>query len=244
MSRAAQIYTFTLAANASQVILNENGFYKILSATGTVRVNRESGTSLATMIAGYGESEEFKRLTVTDTSGAQNTVTVLVADRSFVDSRVYGEVSVIDGAKARTLNNSAQMSSVGLGAVAGQYATHQLWNPAGSGKNVIIEAYSVSCQSASLVYVGFYNTQLTALTNVSSKLNPGVNGVAVRKYDQSVTLIAALTVLKAYYVPALGTVTDRFTSPLILPPNTGMILSNRSIGLDLQGGFEHYEENI
>ena len=67
----------------------------------------DGGSSLSPLYAGQGQRKEFQRLTVTDKSGAANVVLIIVADDDFIDDRITGEVSVIDGSKARTKTGAA-----------------------------------------------------------------------------------------------------------------------------------------
>lgn len=78
-------YTITLAANASFRMLNQGRLFKLLSATGTVNVESDFGR-LKDLIAGQGlESTDFNYLLLTDTSGATNTIKILIGDENFID---------------------------------------------------------------------------------------------------------------------------------------------------------------
>lgn len=78
-------YTIALTANGSFRMLVAGRFFKIMSATGTVSVQSDFG-KLADLTAGQGmEATDFQYLLLTDTSGATNTVKVLVADENFID---------------------------------------------------------------------------------------------------------------------------------------------------------------
>lgn len=79
-------YTITLAGNASQRLLVQGRFFKIVAETGTVTVLSDFG-KLEDLIVGQGlEKTDFSYLLITDTSGASNTVTLLVGDENFVDA--------------------------------------------------------------------------------------------------------------------------------------------------------------
>src|SRR5207253_5023923 len=81
-------------------------YFKVLSATGTFEVTGDAFGQLGALLPGQGlrlEEGQFTRLTFRDTSGAPNLLYVLVAGDGFIDDRITGEVSVIDGEKARTL---------------------------------------------------------------------------------------------------------------------------------------------
>jgi hypothetical protein len=87
--KSTQLYDFTLAAGGSQVILADANFYKILTATGDLKITRDGGSTVRPMRAGRGEREvEFKSLIVTDISGAPNSGTIVVGDSNFIDDTI------------------------------------------------------------------------------------------------------------------------------------------------------------
>jgi len=87
--KSTQLYDFTLAAGGSQVILADANFYKILTATGDLKITRDGGSTVRPMRAGRGEREvEFKALIVTDISGAPNSGTIVVGDSNFIDDTI------------------------------------------------------------------------------------------------------------------------------------------------------------
>ena len=94
MGRATKVYSVTLAANATYELLVDAGYYKILAATGALNIRRDGGTLLSNLQPGQGERVNFTRLQLQDTSGAQNTVQLVVADDSFVDDRIFGTVTL------------------------------------------------------------------------------------------------------------------------------------------------------
>lgn len=110
-----QIYAVPLTANGSYRLLVAGQYFKILSATGAVRVESEFG-ALSGLIAGYGlEDTPFSYLYITDQSGATNQVSIVVGDEKFVDTRVTGSVTFgplntsFVGAASNVTNASAQV---------------------------------------------------------------------------------------------------------------------------------------
>lgn len=87
-------YTFTIAAFGVYRLQVAGDYFKILSATGIVKVNSPDWGELRALTVGQGlENAEFSDLFFTDESGATNTVTVYVGDRNFIDG-VTGDVRV------------------------------------------------------------------------------------------------------------------------------------------------------
>lgn len=88
-----KIYTFTIAANATYRLLVAGQYFKLLAAAGAVRIDGDFGR-LDDLIAGQGlEATPFSFLNLTDTSGAINTVRLLVGDENFIDG-VQGNVNI------------------------------------------------------------------------------------------------------------------------------------------------------
>lgn len=231
MARAAQIYTLTLTANQAQVLLVDGGFYKILSAYGSVSISREGGSIINPMKPGQGEKVNFKRLTVQDVSGAANAVEILIADESFVDDRISGEVSVIDGGFARTMAEQAYTMPLSCQAVAGQYAHVQLWNSSGNLNDVILESFTISSSAAASVSFIQHSTALPNLNatayGVSKKLRGGYSqgagySYAQSRYQNSAAAIGAGPLRGFYQAPANQSLLVRLSEPIVIPPNRGM----------------------
>lgn len=169
---------------------------------------------------------------------------VLVGDGDVTDNRVTGSVEVVDGGKNRTLAKTAFMVGGSRLGVAAQYTFLQLWNQAGSGKNVIIESMNLSSSAASGLWVfGDTSTRPNLLSNPVSKLiNSGVSSVASLKYENSAT--APATPMFTISVAASATQQIKFNEPIIIPPGTGLSAMNTGFSADLLATFEFFEESI
>lgn len=249
MARASQIYTLNLAANQTQVLLVDGGYYKILSQYGPVAINREGGSVLNPMLAGQGERLDFKRLSVTDVSGASNTVSILVADESFVDDRISGEVSVVDGGKARSISGNALISMAGCGAVAGQYAHVQFRNQSGVSR-FFLENYSFTSTSSVVVNVAFWSAPLAntyaAMPNPRSKLAPGALNVRiVNKFDNAASAIPNSGYFGLYSCGGNITTKVELREPIVIPPYNGLCFYvGNAVNTDLWVIAEMTEEFI
>lgn len=247
MTRAAQIYDFSLAAGGNVNLAVSGGYYRIMSATGAVRVRREGGSQLGPLYPGQGEREEFNRLTITDVSGAANTGYILVSEESFVDERITGEVAVIDGGRAATLAGSSYITLGSLGVVGGNYNCHQLLNPAGSGRRVVIEGVFAGGTVSSLVFIGHNNVALPNLYGASpssNKLSGGAAGLAERRWENSAVVNGNTSATLAAFLPANQNFLYTFKRPIVLLPGAGYAISDRTVAADLQSGFDFYEEVI
>lgn len=245
MARSAKIYDFRMAANGSFTLLVEGSFYRIQSATGAVEVRRDGGSGIGPIFPGQGERDEnFTRLTIVDKSGQPNVGFIVVSDGTFVDDRISGEVSVIDGNKSRTAAGGAYMwrpTSIGA-----NFNHAQLWNPAGSGKDIIVDAFFLTSSLAGAVSV-CRNT--VALANVAPNavqnalLNAGTAGVAMPKTESLAALIynncLGTALVNANGSFDFSTVLKR---PIEVPPGSGLVFLSEVVGATISGWVSFFEE--
>lgn len=169
---------------------------------------------------------------------------ILMGEGEFFDNRISGSVEVIDGGKARTLAGTACMAYGYVGSVAAQYSHVQLLNPAGSGKNFFVGQvgfYSGGTVAAG-VALGQYNIALPTLvrTGVKKLLSAGVSIAELRSTNNAAQLItggpmAAMDkMLKSL----------KFIEPIVVPPGYGLVMQNGTLGEDIGGTFEYFEEVV
>lgn len=142
--KPTRIYSVDIPANGASRLLVAGDYFKILAATGNVRVDAEWG-SLDYLVAGQGlEDTPFSFLLLTDKSGSPNTVRLVIGDERFIDGSL-GSVS-IGSARAVTTAMASAAPAVGIASaqlvaantgrqyllVQNQHATGTIWiNPAG-----------------------------------------------------------------------------------------------------------------
>lgn len=240
MTRAARVYDFTLSANGAAVILAEGSFYRIMSATGAVEVRRNNGSLVGPLLPGQGERAEFISLTITDKSGAANAGTILIADDTFIDERISGEVAVIDAGFLSTRSGAAFMASRVLAASAGLYSHVGLWNPLGSG---------VDCYVKAIMFCGFtsgnYELRVmdTALTDTytpsNKKIGAAVGAVQGRsQYD--VAVLGGAVLYKIYAGTSTPTVYEP-AEPICLTPGNGILAMPVTANAVMQANFDYIE---
>lgn len=186
----------------------------------------------------------------TDTWTIQNfanaaTITgrVVVGLGSFEDDRITGEVSVIDGAAARSKAGIAYWATDLSGPVAGQYSHVQLWNPAGSGKNVIVSEMGFSCSVAGVVNLRSYNAALTTLGNVQAPKMVGGPASVAQARDQTNASILGGTIA-SFEVAALSTFSQKLIDPIILPPGQGLVVVGTTVNIVVRASWQYYEESV
>lgn len=170
---------------------------------------------------------------------------VVIGDGEITDTSIAGSVSVIDGGMARTLSNGAFLASGASAAVAAQYSHLQLWNPSGSGKNVILEAFSFSTNVAS--GINFYRDvaqRSTANNAVVSKYLSGAVGVAVLRSENNAVMQFAGGVMLSYLTPASVVQTLNLKEPIVIPPASGLNFVTASVNVSVVGNFEFFEQAI
>lgn len=159
-------YTFTMAGNGVYRLQVSGDYFKILSASGLVRVKGKWG-ELSSLVAGQGlENSDFDDLFFTDESGASNTVTVFVGDRNFIDG-LTGNVG-ISGTVNTTVANKDAM----------QGAYYQAGHTITSGNSAILAANSSrrylmiqNNDATGIVYVNVIGNAASAASGI--KILPG-----------------------------------------------------------------------
>lgn len=237
-----QIYDYVIPAGGSVQILTEGTYFRILSSTGPVEVDADTYGNIL-VLAGQGiKDQPFKRLFLNDKSGQQNAVSLVISDGSFVDDRITGEVSVIDGELSKTLAGNLFSSTIYSPPVAAKYSASQLFNPMDSGKNIIVgQLFFSSGATATSVGLAFENAPLT--TDVSSlsiggKKSGGGVGEALAKVEAKngrfTSNIFSISIQANSYFPWLP------KGQLVITPGWGMTLVNSTanLGIAMQCEFE------
>lgn len=241
MSRAAQIYEFNLTANQVVQLLVTGGFYKLLAASGNVKVTRSNGSTISPLLPGQGERVDFEYLTIQDTSGAANVIDILVADESFVDTRIYGNVSVIDGGRVLSM---AENCFGGYGASApspGLYSHSQLWNPGSRTKFIAVEQVWISSYAGSVFQLRYNAAALSTLFMAPQNKKLGaVASTAECRHEQNAGVLG--TALSPHvYQNGNAFVNVPFKAPIIIPPGSGLIVVNGSVNTAISAAYDFYE---
>lgn len=242
-------FDFNLEANGSQSIDVAGKFFKYKSGTGVIRVRMTSG-GYVDLMPGQGVwNVEFSSITVQDKTGAANTGIVLAGWFDFRDDRITGTVDVVDGGRTRTLAGQAFMSWANLGAgAAGLNSVHQLWNPAGSGKNIVIEQIQISSPAGGFAGVAFWNLPITNLVAANggsgtSKKNGIGTSVGQRRTEHTGVVPYAPNLFSTAL--AAGVNFDRkFNEPVLLTPGMGLCIFHGSTATEIAVGYEWFEELV
>ena len=243
MTRAAKIYSYPIAAGASLILPVDGGYYKILSATGPLGVARNGANGLDGLIPGQGERENFTWLTLQDQSGATNNVRVLVADNSFVDDTIYGQVQVVDGGRLISQQNLAFVGNGNQGPTAGLFPQVQLWNPPGNTRwaaisRIIVGSFSASIQT---IQIRPHNAALAVAGNIPQPklIAAGASTSTMEmKLEQNAALLGGSVIGLASVISVFP---FEFKEPLILRPGQGVIVSNATVNTTVIANFDFIE---
>lgn len=237
----ARIYDFAMTAGGSFSLNVEGEQVRIMTSAGAVELVTDS-YRIGPIQAGQGQgASPFKRLTINDKSGAANKGTILISSADFIDDRISGEVSVIDGSRSRALAGGAFTAHLFAPATAGTFSGVQLWNPAGSGKNIVIEQIISVCPAYSL------GIQLVAVqlaggiaSNTGNKKSGGglPSALATWVNNSAANITPASTFSLAH-----GTVC-KLVNPYVLTPGYGLNFGAPVLNNDAGAGLEFFEELI
>jgi hypothetical protein len=239
-------FDYGVGANQAQKLDVKGSFFKMVTGTGKVRVTTDKGESID-LLPGQGVwGVDFNWLSVKDRTGANNAGTILAGSFDYRDDRISGTVDVLDGGKARTLANMAFIGGASCPNGASVYAKTQLWNPAGSGKRLIVSSITVMATvSAGLIQARSSTAKLSvteATPAPNSKLLGGAPSlVAVMCHEQNAALTDPL--LSGATVNVNVPYTMQFKEPVIVTPGTGLTV-NGTINQDLVAYYEYIEEAI
>lgn len=245
---SVQQYDLNIPVGGSQAIDVAGDRVQFLSATDPfavieVRPNFAQGNITLKPGQGMRFSEQVQRWVVFNKGTVALTGMMLIGTGDFIDQRISGTVDVIDGGKARTLGNVAFAGFTYQGAVAAQCGRVQLWNPAGSGKNVVVEqVLTLAGGVATACHIKLNTAALTTLDQVGqSKKSGGTASVMELRRDSTATPSAAPMLLAAG-MPASQLTPYKPVEPVVLIPGYGLLIYGTVVNTDIGASFEWYED--
>lgn len=182
----------------------------------------------------------FGCVAITSTQAQQ--IKFLISDGDAGTRSIAGTVQVVDGGKARSLAGVAFMANTYRAAVAEQFAQVQLFNPADSGKNLIVVQIMANSSSAGggLAMLSG-QVELTTYVGAPKAKRFGMPDSTARINSQN----AAGALIGTQFGSLDGSLKNfKFVEPIIVPPGWGMSIANATAGADLGATFEFFEEKI
>ena len=257
-------FPVNLAVNGFQPV-NQYGnyvYYKAGSAGGadpTIKVKTDGGDEYFLM-PGQGfrlDKSTFTSLIITNYANAGTiTGTLVIADGAFFDNRVIGTVDIagvvsvngtvttIDKGHDRSVAGATYVAGVTVPAGGGQ-AFEQLWNPVGSGKNVIVSSFELMTNPSASLMVSLTTGALASqvANGVQNKnLGSAVAAVAQLRTQQGGTLTGKVKLFDLQ-LQSITTKQYKFSDPLIIRPGYGLLFEGSIDGAaSVTGLFDFYEE--
>lgn len=235
-----------VAAGGSMQVLAEGSFFRVYSSSGPVAVTVDTVGELGPLLAGQGlKDTPFKRLFVRDLSGSANIVQLIVADASFVDDRITGEVSVIDGGKSRTIAGQMGMINAQTSAAVGFYSMCGLWNPVGSGRRAIVKRMFISTATAQIMYIGRVAAPPAVLGLPLSGLFNGsaYSGACKSAGDNTLNSLAGLSA-GGVFTQSVSPLTIQLDEPVVVMPGYGFVVSTSTLNTDCSLFMPFVEESF
>lgn len=247
-----QYFDFTVAPGKVAPISCQGRrfYYSAGSAAGldsTIKVR--FGTSGQSLLLKPGQGVRAPEGTaISDTAYIENWAgqatiigTVFIGEDEIIDNRSTGSVEMVDGGKARTYAGIAYMGTMYQAGLAGQFAHVELFNPAASGKNIVIEQVGMTADnSASGFSIGYHNAQLA---------NAGGFGKSKKAGGADATMQMFAGQYGAVQGTSLGGIDTqiknfKFTEPVIVPPGWGFVVANVTYGGNLSATIEFHLDPV
>lgn len=177
---AGREYDVIVPASGSHRLDVVGNMFKILRATGLVRVTLDTGPQLSCEPGQGLRSRPFSHLDLVDLSGATNTVRIFCGSDDLIDDRLVGELR----AQSQSYGDQAFSAWVQGGVSPGNQSFVELWNPANSGKRVVLERWRIMSGATPAIEVQ------SGYTATAIGVSPG-NGGSHRARALSTTLSQA-----------------------------------------------------
>jgi hypothetical protein len=173
---------------------------------------------------------------------------ILMGEGAFQDNRISGSVEVVDGGKNRTRSKVAFMAVVSEGIPnVGMYLNHQIWNPAGSQRVIVLERVTTST-AADLMHFSMARSSVqvgvAAVTGPICKDLSGAPSVAQLRIDKNGAASAKADMFNVLYLPKAIAFVYTLLEPIVISPGTGVNVTAGAVDKDLPTVFEYYEEAL
>lgn len=139
----------------------------------------------------------------------------------------------------RALKGQSFLGLAVVAPVAAEYSSAQLWNPAASGKLLLVRSVLISLGTAGIVVVGYGQTEYGNGGSQANKYAGGAAGVGLVRWDQSATENHFETVSYGETFLQATVPTDwPFAEPIVIPPGYGLTVNSNVVNAELTATFE------
>lgn len=232
---------FELAGDYFEIIESQYPVTVLLEDRNGAQIGRMSGAEASYFL----RDTPFKAITIT--SAQAQTVRIAFGSGEAGTRRTSGVVQVVDGNISRTnAGGSFMWRPSSLGA---NFNHAQLWNPPGSGKNIVVDAVFLTSSLAGGVSMCRNAAQLAsaAPNNVQNALlNGGQASVSVPRVESLAGLPYSTSCLGTALVQANGSFdfSSVLKRPVVVPPGAGLVFLSEIAGSTLSGSVSFFEEKI
>lgn len=258
MAIPTKVYPLTIPAGGAFPLQCYGTYFKVMSASGTFKVTGDVFGELGAILPGQGlrmdaKDPPFQRLTFIDTSGLANNLVIVVADDTFVDDRVTGDVTVIDGSKSQVIADAAFMFATVVAANVAGVSSLALLNPAGSGKRAIIKSLSFAPGATpNTVRTGQYNSAQAwgaGTAGFSKRIPSGatVPAASTCKVDsKNIFGVGApiASLFESFQCATLQSQVRTFDRPVVVEPGGGYAIDVSVVNVSLLASLEWTEELV
>lgn len=244
--KSTRVYNFSIPAGGSFQLPVTGSYFRVMTATDVLEVQGDTFGNIYPLYTGQGlQGQEFRSLNLLNRTGATNNGSILVSDGKFVDDRITGDVSIIDGGKNRTIANNSFTVVNYVAGVAAKGPSIQLHNLVGNSKRLIVNTMGISSTAAQGLNCGISSNILT-ITGATgqSKLSNGFASTSRTYSDNLVANPINVYGLLIFNIVANVSYEKKFIEPIVLNPGYGLTLYSGGTGLDLSAYFEYFEESI
>lgn len=222
-------------------------------ADATITVNQDSRGQRVLLMPGQAyrmpDGQAGTRWLIGNLKGEGTIVGRLVIGAGdLTDNRVTGSVEVIDGEKVRTMAGGMFAGVPAIANTPTQFGNVQLWNPAASGKNLIVTQMAISWTSASNAVVTFENAQLSTLyEHQPSNKKAGATapvGQLRKQSNAAVMQVFPYGILQNIEIQAGGPAIWKVSGALVLQPGYGLTVNQQTENMGIKASYEWFEEPI
>lgn len=172
---------------------------------------------------------------------------IVIGNGQLDDNRISGSVEVIDGEKARTMAGGSFIGSPTLFGTATEYPVTQLWNPSGSGRNLIVQRVAATSpvSGALTLYINQVEqaTDLTA-SRAGNKRSGSALGVALVKAGRTTSASVPPAILTASNIAANALLEFGIKGAIVLTPGNALNVRTYVLNEPHTSIYEWFEEPI
>lgn len=246
-------HAFQVAAGTVPTQVNAQGTYirYVSAASGVtnprIRVKPDSGDAFDLL---PGQAMKLARrstfFSILNVDGVGTITGVLaIGDGQMDDSRVSGEVLMVDGTYSRSLAIRAFATQQSIGPVAGQYSHLQLFNTVGNNVYLVVYAIRMALLAAgnALLHINHTGAPMAGTTTPYPKrAGAAVASPVGQMQSTNNALIQGTPIMYSSVEQSMKEL--RLVDPIIIEPGRGLCAACGTVNLGMAGSFEYYIEPI